>query len=168
MHPIDVLPCPLCELRLRRRCRLCGGSGRVTRALREIYSAHRLARALAPEWRGADDQQRPGVTIFSLAAYYRRRRFLRGKVVSARGRPGHEEAFGVVELVDGDGRPLTALRGLAWGYGGEGPSGLAAILADALPGLFPTMEDARRFVMALPQDEPWAITATGPGSPPGP
>jgi|GEM_PF-2323724 len=156
MHPSDTLPCPLCEGR-RPSCRLCSGSGTVTMALERIYSAHRLARVLAPDWRSADDRQRPGVTTFSLAAYYRRRRFLRGKVVAARGRPGHDEAFGIVELVDKDGRPLIALHGLAWGYAGEGPAGLANVLADALPHLFPTTGDARRFVLSLPQDEPWRV-----------
>ncbi len=158
MHPsdTDTLPCPLCEGR-RPRCHLCDGSGAVTPALERIYSAERLARVLAPEWRGTDDRQRPGVTTFSLAAYYRRRRFLRGRVVAARGRPGHDEAFGIVELLDKDGRPLIALHGLAWGYVGEGPAGLANVLADALPHLFPTSDDARRFVLSLPQDKLWRV-----------
>lgn len=52
---------------------------------------------------------------------------------------------------------IIALRGLAWGYVGEGPAGLANVLADALPHLFPATDDARRFVLSLPQDEPWRV-----------
>ncbi len=99
----------------------------------------------------------PGITDFSLAAYYRRRPHLRGRVAAARGRPQEEGCFGIVELLDHAGHPLAVYRGFAWGYGGEGPSGLAALLADALPAAFPSYEEAFRFVSSLPQEEPWTI-----------
>lgn len=152
---LDHVPCPACEG--RRRCRLCRGAGDVPRALAHLYEAHRLARAIAPEWRSSDDSARPGVTVYSLAAYYRRRRHLQGKVERARGRPaGAGEACGVVELLDGEGNVLARYHGLAWGYLGEGPAGLAAVLADLFPAAFPTYEAARRLVASLPQGEPWA------------
>ncbi len=151
---LDHVPCPACEG--RRRCRLCHGAGNVPRALAHLYEAHRLARAIAPEWRGSDDSRRPGATVYSLAAYYRRRRHLRGKAARARGRPaGAGEAYGVVELLDGEGNVLARYHGLAWGYLGEGPAGLAAILADLFPAAFPTYEAARRLIASLPQGEPW-------------
>lgn len=159
MSHADHIPCPRCDPTPaplpRRPCSLCKGAGQVTRALAQVYTAHRLARAIAPEWNSTDDSLRPGITIFSLAAYYRRRPYLRGKAARARGRPQGTECFGVVELLDREGRPLAAYRGFAWGYGGEGPSGLAALLADAFPGAFPSLDDALRFVISLPQEEPW-------------
>jgi hypothetical protein len=155
----DHVSCPRCDpigaAAPRRPCRLCQGTGQVTCALAQIYTAHRLARAIAPEWTGADDSLRPGITIFSLAAYYRRRPYLRRKAARARGRPGGTECFGVVELLDREGRTLAAYHGFAWGYGGEGPSGLAALLADVFPEAFPSLEEALRFVISLPQEETW-------------
>ncbi len=115
----------------------------------------RRATAADPQWAGDDDSPHSGITDFSLAAYYRRRPRLRGRVAGARGRPRERGCFGVVELLDEAGRPLAVYRGFAWGYRGEGPSGLAALLADALPVLFPSYEAALAFVSSLPQEEPW-------------
>jgi hypothetical protein len=51
----DHIPCPRCDPTPaplpRRPCSLCKGAGQVTRALAQIYTAHRLARAIAPEWK---------------------------------------------------------------------------------------------------------------------
>ncbi len=161
MPPRDISFCPRCDDEAlgraprRRPCPLCRGTGWVTPALVEIYDAYRRATAHEPQWSGADDSIHPGITMFSLAAYYRRRPYLRGRAAAARGRPREEGCFGVVELLDQAGRPLAVYRGFAWGYGGEGPSGLAALLADALPDLFPSYEEAFAFVHSLPQEEPW-------------
>ncbi len=48
-------------------------------------------------------------------------------------------------------------HGLAWGYGGEGPHGLAQILADAMPSQFPTFDHARRFVGRLRNGHAWNL-----------
>lgn len=157
MAPGDSRPCPACSPGGRQaRCRLCCGSGAVPRTFHELYIAHRNALALAPDWRGADDSLRPGSPTFSLAAYYRRRRYLRGRAAVARGRLNGD--LQVVALLDGAGRELACLHGLAWGGEGQNQIALAIVLADALPRLFPSVEAARRFVARLDPQQPWTAT----------
>lgn len=49
--------------------------------------------------------------------------------------------------------PQLVLTGCSWGYGGEGPSGTAAILCWL--GHFDRMQDALRFVGGLKGNQPW-------------
>ena len=143
-------------------CAACGGRGIVRYAVAKLYEADRYICANSPDWLG-DDADARGVTLYSLAKWWRQRSFLGAAVKAAQGelRPMDDDSVlpgdrtpteAVVELLDAQGKVLTTFHGFAWGYGGEGPTGLAAVLADALPQRFPTFEQARNFVMAQRQD----------------
>jgi hypothetical protein len=112
-----------------------------------LEAAHRWASLRRP------DLPR-GVTDASLYQYYVLHDELRAYAAVVRGRP-HPDCWGVVEVADRRGKVLARFYGFAWGYGGEGPTGLAAMLADL--GLFRDMDEAVDYVIRLPQDEPWAM-----------
>lgn len=137
------------------RCSLCQGEGVVTLAVMKLRDADRWVRANEPDWDG-DDASHPGITVFSKAKWWRMRGTF-GPVRMARSRPYEDDVWGAVELV-GDGGKTVKFLGFAWGYPGEGPTGLAAVLADAMPERFPTFQAARQFVCGLPQHDAWSLT----------
>lgn len=143
------------------KCEQCGGAGHVTFALSRLQEADRWVRAHSPEWEG-DNRDRPGITLYSTAEWCRRRlseppmRRAYGYLYS--GEP-HVELHGYGN-VDGDHRVAELLfTGFAWGYGGEGPNGLAAVLADAFPRNFETFDDALRWVAHQPFKGSWTLEA---------
>jgi hypothetical protein len=139
-------------------CSLCCGTGVVSFALMRLWSADAWTRANKPDWQG-DDAEHPGVTVFSKAMWFRVRQSglptSAGGIVKAEGLSDPDLA-GVVRLTARNGLQWL-FHGFAWSYGGEGPSGLACVLVDAMPQRFPTMADARLFVMSQPFGEPWVV-----------
>lgn len=143
--------CPACEgggeTKHPDPCKLCDATGKVTRACEHIYSAWKRTNAV-------DDDR--GCTQDSLARYFRERDYLRRNTQTVRARR-HPDVFGRVELVDPGARVLIALLGLAWGYGGEGPNGLADIIADL--GFFDSDRfKAISYVADQPQNEGWTLS----------
>lgn len=139
-------------------CTLCSGSGVVSFALMRLHSADVWTRGNKPDWQG-DDGEHPGVTVFSKAMWFRVRQS--GLPASAGGIVKAEalaeaELAGLVRLTARNGLQWL-FHGFAWGYLGEGPSGLACVLADAMPQRFPTMADARLFVSTQSFGQPWAV-----------
>lgn len=160
--------CPLCEASLddctlcegagevdAGACQVCGGRAIVSRALAKLYEAERWVRVNDRDWSG-DDADHPGITLYSLAKWYRQRGFLRDAVARAVCQPDDCVA-GAVVLEDRLGRELSRLHGFAWGYGGEGPNGLAAVLADVFFDRFRDPQDAMREVTRHPMSEGWEI-----------
>ncbi len=141
-------------------CSMCGGTGQITMALVRLYEAQRRVWAQHPEWAG-DDKERPGCTDFSMAKYYRLRDGLHHGVVGVEGKPAGETGAAEVTLLIRIG-PMRGLKtvtfhGFAWGYGGEGPRGLACVLADAMPQRFESVDAARRFLAGLDIGQPWKL-----------
>jgi hypothetical protein len=137
-------------------CDLCKGVGVITYALSRLYEADQFVLRNDPDWDG-DDASRSGVTIYSLAKWFRQREELGPKVHRAHTRREDEEL--VVALEDDRGQELVVFRGLSWGYGGEGPRGLATILADVLSKQFPTIAEAMRFAQSQGVGIGWATGA---------
>jgi len=138
------------------QCTVCHGEGIVIMAVMKLRDADKWVRGNQPDWDG-DDASRPGITVFSKAKWWRLREAF-GPVRMARSRPYEDDVWGAVELVGENGKTVKFL-GFAWGYLGEGPTGLAAVLADAMPGRFPTFQVAREWVARLPQHDAWSLTA---------
>jgi hypothetical protein len=142
-------------------CALCSGGGVVSFALMRLWSADAWTRANKPDWQG-DDAEHPGVTVFSKARWFRVRQSglpaSAGGIVKAEGLVDPDLA-GLVRLTARNGLQWL-FHGFAWGYSGEGPSGLACVLADAMAQRFPTMADARLFVSSQPFERPWVVEAS--------
>lgn len=140
-------------------CQLCQGSSRVSDAVARLYEADRWVRANAPDWSG-DSRERPGITLFSQAEWWRRRRDLRDRVdvIQATIEPDQGQTVTLLERrIPGGPMPLLTFSGFSWGYGGEGPNGLAQVVRDILPERFPTLEDALRYVASADQTEGWEL-----------
>lgn len=109
------------------------------------------------------EQAHHGTTDYSLAAWCACRESFRDMIRVVRGEPNYlvpdldgnrtilEPAL-IIERTDG--RQL-ALTGCAWGYGGEGPHGTAAILVDL--GLFETIADAMQWVVGQDIKGSWEL-----------
>lgn len=137
-------------------CALCVGKGEITLPLAHLYEADLWVRRNDPGWKGSD-MDHPGITVYSQAYWFRERGRLRGEVVSVLGSIGPQQEP-IVALFGEHRNMLLKLRGFAWGYGGEGPTGLADVLCDiseGLPTSFPAYESARLFVGGLPGDKGW-------------
>lgn len=133
-------------------CTLCIGDLRVSLALSHLYEADKFVRAHEPNWSG-DNATHKGITMYSQADWFRKRKSIALQDSKrAEGRVYNHEH--VVYLVAG---MTVVFYGLSWGYGGEGPNGLADVLADA--GFFETQQDALRWVGRLPQDQGWELQA---------
>jgi hypothetical protein len=105
---------------------------------------------------GDFEQVHHGTTDAALAAWEYFRNLWRNNVIRAEGKPDYrvpdtDGSRTIVEpaliLYSQNGQSL-ALTGVAWGYGGEGPHGGAAILADA--GFFRDYETALKFLVGRP------------------
>jgi len=151
--------CPKCEgagEQPMRGCTTCNSAGTVSYSLMRLTEADRWVRANAPEWDGCNESHN-GVTLFSMAEWFRRRRGFAADSVEACLIDGQA----VLRLAGNEGflkRPMVIdFTGFAWGYGGEGPGGLAALLADAFPDDFPTFELAMLFVQRQPFGTGWAF-----------
>ncbi len=129
-------------------CLLCEGTGGITIELMKLYEAHIHVSINDPDWDG-NDASKPGITIYSLAAWYRRResfgpvKFLEAYVG---GGTQHIKIWDSAQSHLGR-RTFYAFYGLAWGYWGTGPTGLATILADISEEF--TFEEARGYVASL-------------------
>lgn len=149
-------------------CGVCDGKQVVSFALRRLYEADRWVSSNQPDWDG-DNASHPGVTLFSTAHWYRKRKEWGPRVASVTGgflRTPDPDGFyatmemgspftHAVQLLDENDVVLITFWGFAWGFGGEGPNGLAAVLADALPSRFETFEAAMQFVSSRAQNEKW-------------
>lgn len=155
-------------------CPACRGKGEITQAFGRVREAAKRMKQTDPDFREETPDQY-GTTDYSLAAYFWHRglygrdgeapnvRLVRGRPAVGSVAAGHEVDVFFVTPREGVGPEVYAkktYRGFCWGYGGEGPSGLAAVLADL--GLFPTLEDARRFVASLPMEDPWVLEGPAP------
>lgn len=138
-------------------CGRCGGVGELPLALCRLIEADEYVRRQDSQWDENDSaQEHPGVTVYSLAKWYRKRNAF-GLVHILQ---GVIDDFGVAEvwLFSNQGKFLH-LRGFAWGYGGEGPSGLAVVMTDI--GTFPSTERALQWVARQPQNKNWVLRAKG-------
>jgi len=149
--------CPKCEgagEQPMTSCATCYGRGTVSFALMRLAEADSWVRASAPEWDG-DNHSHDGVTMFSMAEWFRRRRGFEAQAVEA----GDLNGDYVVRLGGNEGflkRPaVIEFTGFSWGYGGEGPTGLAAMLADAFPHDFASFDVALAFVNRQPFGSTW-------------
>lgn len=155
-----TITCPDCggagEVREPGPCHVCGGEGYVTYTLMRLAEADRWVRANRPEWSG-DNRDHNRVTMYSMAEWFRRRG---DAPTMARAWGGIVAAEAVVLLFSqpDDGRPpWITFTGLSWGYGGEGPNGLAAVLADAFPDDFPVFDEAMAFVSRQTFGDSWTL-----------
>jgi len=151
--------CPKCEgagEQPMRRCATCCGTGRVTYALMRLAEADRWVRTNCPEWDG-DNRSHNGVTLFSTAEWFRRRCDFQALVMEAPVQGGEC----VLRLYGSEGKRKAVIdfTGFGYGYGGEGPHGLAAVMADAFPEDFPTFELAMAFVQRQPFGSAWTFSA---------
>lgn len=137
---------------------------------RSYVQGRESSRGGSPWWPGErlnHDAQYAGVTNYSLALWAARRQQLLGQVdrLECRFTADKEQ---VVRAMPAQGEvALLAFYGFAWGYGGEGPHGLAIVVQDLWPGLFPlgTVFDremaAVRMIAAQPGDRSFTISAAG-------
>lgn len=146
--------CKACEDGIfnEANCNVCRGTSVVSCAFAKLYEAEHYVRRHEDNWDG-NDASRPGVTMYSLAMWYRQRETR--EPLTAQGiiddYSGHLVMLKDPKHADA---PLV-LHGVSWGYGGEGPTGLAAVLADT--GFFRSFEDARRWVAAQPGNKTWKL-----------
>src|SRR3990167_6530306 len=146
-----------------RGCTTCFGTGTVTYSLMRLTEADRWVRTNFPEWDG-DNRSHNGVTLFSMAEWFRRRRGFAAETVEA-GLIDDDVVLrvgGADVIKPGDTvlhRRVIEFTGFAWGYGGEGPHGLAALLADAFSDDFPTFDLAFAFVVRQPFGAGWMFRA---------
>jgi len=158
--------CPKCEgagEQPMRGCTTCNSAGTVSYSLMRLTEADRWVRANAPEWDGCNESHN-GVTLFSMAEWFRRRRGFAAETVEA-GLIDDDVVLrvgGADVIKPGDTvlhRRVIEFTGFAWGYGGEGPHGLAALLADAFSDDFPTFDLAFAFVVRQPFGAGWMFRA---------
>jgi len=136
-------------------CIACDGTGSVFWPLARIYDAGREILRSDPQWwaKETSNFDHPGISLYSLADWLRRRTQYR-PVLRVEGR----RRFDGTALVNVKaGARNFVMAGLEWGYLGEGPRGLAAVLGDCFPDRFPTQADAELYVMGLFRDIPWRI-----------
>lgn len=143
-----VITCPTCE-----------GAGEMPRAFCRLWEADQQVRRTAPAW-GGDNGDHPGITAFSQADYFRRRADLRQTQIAVGLLRQGEPVVLLDTLPPG---LVAAFTGFAWGYGGEGPNGLADLLTDA--GFFPSLDEALAWIGARDGTRRWtlrkgAVTAT--------
>lgn len=143
------IPCPNCET----GCVLCDGTGIISPAVSELHQAYLHAERHDPEWNG-DDASRRGFTRYTLAMWYRSDfpwaavdRF-EGAYEAQNG--GWFVAYAV--LCNG---LRIGLHGVSWGFRGEGPRGLAAVIAASF---HVDLEQVKDRVYGLPQATAWALT----------
>ena len=128
-------------------CFLCNGNQKTSFELMKIYEANRFVHAQDPLWDG-DDASREGVSMYSLAMWYRSKESF-GPIVEAQSDGGDGPVLIMNRYAD-----TMTLHGVSWGYGGEGPQALAAILADGglIEGGF---NEAIKFVQQIPFQSFW-------------
>lgn len=146
--------CPTCdgagEVLSTKPCPVCGGQGEISLPLMRLKDADKYFSLNHPEIKGDIPEDHTYSTQESLAAWYR-----------MRGHTTAREVFGTISGNDDyivgirTNRGTYRFRGLSWGYGGEGPHGLATILADI--GSFDSEEAAIDWVMRQPQGKGWVL-----------
>lgn len=143
--------CPQCEGagETHQSCAICASTGMMPHSTVRIYEAWLRVQRRSGYELGAED----GSTEASLAHWWEIRQDF-GRIVLVRGRPDGKGFAEAVEILNKRG-DLARFTGLAWGYSGTGPNGLAAILCDS--GAFLIHQDALRFVARIPQAEPFRI-----------
>lgn len=149
-------------------CRTCKGSGFVSSAiakLRDVVSRHpgsenriqvgriRVRVGGVESATAIPTQIHHGITDYALLAYLQKREALRDPepavtAVKVTVDPAFEWENGILIQNSVDQLVLT---GVSWGYGGEGPNGLATILHDL--GKFPDHESALKAIAAIPMHE---------------
>ncbi len=153
----DRRVCPVCEGKAGD-CNLCGGIREISLALSRLYDADQYVRGHSPDWSGRNEDH-DGVTAYSLAEWFRRSWGGSGEteLLDPRAAAGFfaddtgDEQRVIVTASEGE----IIFYGFSWGYGGEGPSGLAAVLADA--GFFDTLAEARTWIASQDGDQPWEL-----------
>jgi len=149
-----------------RECELCAGTSHVRRPLADLYEADRFCRRNDPAWTGIDHDGHRGITLYSQAMWYRTRAGF-GPIVRAAGAfTGDGSDAGPTVVLENAGGAKLTLHGFAWGYGGEGPNGLADVLSDVFPGKFPRKDDALAVVAAFDFNGSWEIGAAAPTAAP--
>lgn len=156
------------------RCTVCGGAGEVvtrkcdlcskgfvTAALMRLAEAEKHVRGQEPNWSG-DNRDHDGITVYSMAEWFRRR----GDLLDVRAAAGFFEDDEARVILTGRSRATVAagrrdygdvtFTGFAWGYGGEGPNGLAAVLADA--GFFASLDEALGWIARQDFGQPWELS----------
>lgn len=144
------------------QCNLCGGTCEISLALSRLYEADRYVRRQSPDWSG-DNRDHDGITAYSMAEWFRRRGgglppsegegprpLLDPRAAAGFFEEGGEQRV-IITASEGD----ITFTGLSWGYGGEGPNGLAAVLADA--GFFPNLAEARAWIADQSIVRPWEL-----------
>lgn len=119
-----------------------------------LREADNYVRRNHPDWEG-DLKEHNGITVYSKAKWYRNRH-LREKVMAVFCFEGKDWNL-YVNLECEGGKVLLTLNGFAWGYGGEGPNGLACVLADIFPEKFADQRAALEEVARHRMSESWNI-----------
>jgi hypothetical protein len=150
-------------------CAVCNGSGKITEGFAKVREGYRAA------MRHDEDctvrrvsflsRSNPGITMYALADYYQQRDNLRGKVAYVECKPnspisqnGIPFECHAVFMMNANGQPLYSFWGYSWGFGGEGPTGLAAMLSD----LFDTdFDEMRQVVGSHDIESAWRMSAEG-------
>jgi hypothetical protein len=122
--------------------------------IQRLQEADRYVRQNHPDWDG-DETETVGITAYSKAKWYRNRG-MRSQVNAVLCYE-NKEGNCCVELLDEKGKLLLTLAGMSWGYGGEGPNGLACVLADIFPEKFPNQRTALEEVARHPMNETWTV-----------
>ena len=164
----DQIICPVCYGEAQEMfCRRCHGTSELSGDLMQLHSANEWTKKHDPEWTGCS-KDRPGITLFAQAEWYRNRGSLKHLFLSEVRVEGFtsEETVGRepvvrISLFSAYGRPLAhppfdhlSLYGFSWGYSGEGPNGLANVLVDI--GFFSDHEEAMRYISNLKIDQKWS------------
>lgn len=157
----EFVTCPGCDGHSwrRPRCAFCDGSGEVFRYLWLLATEASFqsdADDVVVESDGCVRQGGEGTTGAAAAFLAMRDRFLASgtRVQATRFRQGVHRSP-AVELVAPDGYRLR-LTGVTWGYPGEGPRALAAILVSL--GAFDDLADAFQWVRSRSRtDASWTI-----------
>lgn len=138
-------------------CLLCEQKGKITKALARIYKGYKQVTDNNPTW---DKTTEPGgVTAYSLALYFLHRIELQYECVHIVGSTEKPEFYSnIVEFLDQSGKILLHLTGFAWGYTGEGPNGLAAVLRDVWPD--ESLAGKRAVPHNTPMEQGWDIRKT--------
>ncbi len=122
----------------------------IERALMKLAEADKHVRSQSPDWSG-NNADHDGITVYSMAEWFRRRPMQLSRAWGRIGSDGEPR----VTLIDAGGCDSIIFTGFAWGYGGEGPNGLACVLADA--GFFPTLDEARVWVARQAFSGSWEL-----------
>jgi hypothetical protein len=140
-------------------CMLCEGTGNVSYDLLYLYEADRWVRLNEPGW---DGTTRSGITLFSKAAWFRKRE-LRNLIWKATGEVAGRDEH-IVRLFfaipSSDVPTVLTFDGFSWGYAGEGPNGLASVLVDC--GFFNNHEEAITYVARKRSGEGWRLIGNLP------